>query len=466
MPSGVLIIDDDALQRADLAEMVAPLGYPVSTAADGREALVRLADSPSGVILTDLMMPGMDGFEMLKELAARNDRTPAIVLTAFGTIDQAVSVVHDLKAFWFLEKPVQPAVLRTLVERAMQQSRLWDETERLNRELANHGVLSDLVGNSPAMKEIFSLVRQMARTSACVLITGESGTGKELVARAIHRLSTRVDGPFVAVNCAALPESLMESEFFGHEKGAFTGAVERRPGCFEQAQRGTLLLDEIGEMPIGTQAKLLRVLEESKVRRLGGGHDIPVDVRVLAATNLPPDRAVKDKRLREDLFYRLNVFHISLPPLRDRKSDIPAIAAELMRTLNQKHCLRVAQISPQVLARFQEYAWPGNVRELRNVMERAIIVAGQGEIQIHHLPRPLAPVPASGPVPEHEDALQVRVGDRLEDIEEAYIRLVLKYTDNNKTRTAAIAGISLRTLHNKLKAYEERITNSVSTTSI
>jgi transcriptional regulator with PAS, ATPase and Fis domain len=281
------------------------------------------------------------------------------------------------------------------------------------------------------------------------------------VASAIHRLSTRADGPFVALNCAALPESLIESELFGHERGAFTGAIERRAGCFEQAQRGTLLLDEIGEMPVGTQAKLLRVLEESEVRRLGGTHDIPVDVRVLAATNLPPDRAVEDKRLREDLFYRLNVFHISLPPLRDRKSDISAIAAALIRALNQKHCLRVAQNSPEVLARLQEYAWPGNVRELRNVMERAIIIAGQGEIHLHHLPRLLTPVPALGSLPEQEDALQVRIGDRLEDIEQAYIRLVLKYTNNNKTRTAAIVGISLRTLHNKLQAYAGRTAKSV-----
>ena len=270
MRSEVLIVDDDAGQRADLAEMLSSFGFAVATAADGREALDRLTISPPGVILTDLMMPRMDGFDLLKRLASQGDRTPAIVLTGLGTIDQAVSVVHDLKAFWFLEKPVQPAVLRTLVDRAMQQSRLLEETERLNRQLAYQGVLGDLIGDSPAMQEIFSLVRQVAGTTASVLITGESGTGKELVARAIHQLSARRDGPFVAVNCAALPESLMESELFGHEKGAFTGAVERRAGCFEQAQGGTLLLDEIGEMPIATQAKLLRVLEESKVRRLAG----------------------------------------------------------------------------------------------------------------------------------------------------------------------------------------------------
>ncbi len=453
----VLVVDDDERQRADLAELLVSLGFRVATAADGREALNQLAESRFSVILTDLMMPRMDGFELLKELAARGDRTPAIVLTGLGTIDHAVSVVHDLKAFWFLEKPVQPAVLATLVERALQQSRLWQETERLSGQLANQGVLGDLVGNSPAMRQIFSLIRQMAGTTASVLITGESGTGKELVARAIHQLSARRDGPFVAVNCAALPESLMESELFGHERGAFTGAVERRAGCFEQAQLGTLLLDEIGEMLVGTQAKLLRVLEQSTVRRLGGAQDIPIDVRVLAATNQQPETAIRNKQLREDLFYRLNVFHINLPPLRDRKSDIPLIAAALIRNLNQKHSCRVTQISPEVLAQLNDYNWPGNVRELRNVLERAVIVAGEGEIHPRHLPSPLAPpLGLSSGADQPEDSLQVRVGDRLEEIEEAYIHLVLQHTKNNKTRAAEIIGLSLRGLHNKLHSYAER----------
>ena len=457
MRAGILVVDDDAGQRADLAEMVAALGFPVSLACDGREALAKQAAAPADAILTDLMMPRMDGIELLKQLAARGDRTPAIVLTGFGSFDQAVSIVHDLKAFWFLEKPVQPAVLRTLLERAVRQSHLVEETERLSRELSYQGVLGDLVGDSAPMKEIFSLIRQVAGTTASVLITGESGTGKELVARAVHQLSSRSDRPFVAVNCAALPESLMESELFGHEKGAFTGAVDRRAGCFEQAQGGTLLLDEIGEMPIGTQAKLLRVLEESKVRRLGGTHDIPINVRVLAATNQAPEKAIQDKRLREDLFYRLNVFQLSLPTLRERKGDIPAISNALIRNLNKKHSCRVTQLAPEVLARFQDYEWPGNVRELRNVLERAVIVAGEGEIHLRHLPSLFVPQPQSAsPKEPAEGVLQVRIGDRLSDVEEAYIRLVLKYTNNNKTRAAEIVGISLRTLHNKLHTYAEQ----------
>ncbi|HXA49172.1 MAG TPA: sigma-54 dependent transcriptional regulator [Candidatus Acidoferrum sp.] len=463
MRSGVLIVDDDEIQRADLAEVLSSLGFPVATAGDGREALERLATFEAGVILTDLMMPRMDGFELLKELNSRGDRTPAIVLTGCGTIGQAVSVVHDLQAFWFLDKPVEPAVLRALVERAMQQSRLLDETDRLSRQLSYQGVLGDLVGDSQSMKEIFSLVRQVAGTTASVLITGESGTGKELLARAIHQLSSRSDGPFVAVNCAALPETLIESELFGHEKGAFTGAVERRAGCFEQAQSGTLMLDEIGEMPIGTQAKLLRVLEESKVRRLAGSKDIPINVRVVAATNQDPKKAIETNRLREDLYYRLNVFHIMLPPLRDRKSDIPAIADALIRNLNRKHSCRVNQLSPEVLRRFQEYNWPGNVRELRNVIERAVIVAGEGEVLMRHLPGMLVPAAPKSDVPreQSDDSMQVRVGDRIDEIEEAYIRLVLKYTNNNKTRAAEIIGISLRTLHHKLHAYAEQAAKGV-----
>ncbi len=455
MPSGVLIVDDDPAQRSDLADMVASLGFEVATASDGRQALDRLSSFAASAILTDLMMPQMDGVALLKELAARGNRIPIIVLTGFGSVDQAISIVHDLKAFWFLEKPVQPGVMRTLLDRAIQQNQLVQETERLNRQLSYQGVLGDLVGNAPCMQEIFSLIRQVAPTTASVLISGESGTGKELVARAIHRLSARNGGPFVAVNCAALPESLMESELFGHEKGAFTGAAERRAGCFEQAQNGTLLLDEIGEMPIGTQAKLLRVIEESKVRRLGGTADIPIAVRVLAATNRSPEKAVQNKVLREDLYYRLNVFHISLPPLRERKQDIPSIASVQILNLNKKHDCRVTHLSPEVLERFEAMSWPGNVRELRNVLERAVIMAAEGEIQLHHLPGFLVPAPPPmTPQAAAGDVLQLRAGSTMNEVEEAYLRLTLKHTNDNKRRAAEILGLCIRTLHNKLRSYD------------
>ena len=465
MAAHILVVDDDAQQRADLAEIVRSLGYEVTTAADGNEALNKLASVPVNAILTDLVMPGMDGVALLKELDARGDRTPAVVLTGFGSIDQAISFVHDLKAFWFLEKPVQPGVVRTLLERAIQQNQLVKEAERLHSQLSYQGILGDLVGDSPCMKEVFSLIRQVAPTTASVLISGESGTGKELVARAIHSLSPRSGGPFVAVNCAALPESLMESELFGHEKGAFTGAVERRAGCFEQAQNGTLLLDEIGDMPIGTQAKLLRVIEESKVRRLGGTKDIPIAVRVLAATNRSPEEAVQNKLLREDLYYRLNVFHLSLPPLRDRKGDIPAIATGMIRDLNRKHGCRVTHLSQEVLDYFAAESWPGNVRELRNQVERAVIMASEGEIQCGIFREPWArkrAVPAETPAREAaaaptlpDNTLQIKVGVPMSEVEEKYIRLTLKHTKNNKKRAAELLGLCLRTLHNKLRTYED-----------
>jgi len=457
MPKRVLVVDDDLRERTDLAEMVSALGYQVLTAGNGREALEQLAITPVSVILTDLVMPLMTGAELLQELAARGDRTPTVMLTAFGTLDQALSMVHQLKAFWYLEKPAQIGVVRTLLDRAVQQYDLVAETERLSRQLSYQGILGDMVGNSPKIREIFSLIRQVAPTTASVLITGESGTGKELVARAIHSLSKRSGGPVIAVNCAALPETLIESELFGHEKGAFTGAVERRAGCFEQAHHGTLLLDEIGDMPIGTQAKLLRVIEESRVRRLGNANDIPVDVRVLAATNQPPERAIEDKRLREDLFYRLNVFHIHIPPLRERKEDIPPIAAALLCNLNRKHGTRVTNIGPAAMALFEAYSWPGNVRQLRNVLERAVIMAGEGEILVKHLPAVIAPQPEPVAVQgDSSDILRIRMGTSMDDVEEAYIHLALKYTNNNKHRAAELLGISLRNLHNKVKAYSER----------
>src|ERR1700737_3101901 len=315
-PTRVLVADDEENQRAGLAKMIQSWGFVVETAADGQEALDKLNSSAVHVLVTDLMMPRMDGFELLKRLGSSGAMPPAIVLTAFGNIETAIQTMHDLGAFWFLEKPIQPNALKVSLERAAMQSRLTEETERLQRQLAYQGVLVDLVGSCAPMQQVFSMIRQVAPSKAAVLVTGESGTGKELVARAIHHLSPRRNGPFVAINCAALPETLMESELFGHEKGAFTRSEERRAGCFELAQHGTLLLDELAEMHVGTQAKLLRVLEDSRVRRLGGKSETAVDVRILASTNKVPEDALRKGELREDLYYRLNVFQIGLPSLR------------------------------------------------------------------------------------------------------------------------------------------------------
>src|SRR5690348_5698473 len=322
------------------------------TASDGNEALAKLPDFSPDVIVTDLNMPGLDGFGLLEKLRESGEMPPTIVLTAFGNVETAVRTVHELGAYWFLEKPIQPGSLEVLIRRAGAQAGLRAEKRILERQLSYKGSLGELVGRSPKMQEIFALLQQAGPSKACVLITGESGTGKEMVARTIHALSPRRQGPFIAINCAALPESLIESELFGHEKGSFTGASERRAGCFEVAQHGTLLLDEIGEMPMQTQAKLLRILEDSKVRRLGGKTEFEVDVRVVAATNRPPEESVKKGSLREDLYYRLNVFHVHLPPLRERKEDIPAIADSLITLLNSKHECRVTGISPEVLEIF------------------------------------------------------------------------------------------------------------------
>ena len=451
----VLIADDEDNQRAGLAKMIQSWGYAVETAADGQEALDKLAEVPVHVLVTDLMMPRVDGFELLKRLKSQGDAPPSIVLTAFGNIETAVQTVHDLGAFWFFEKPIQPSALKVLLERAANQSRLEEETERLKRQLTYKGVLVDLVGSCPAMQQVFSLIQQVAPSKAAVLIAGESGTGKELVARAIHHLSPRANGPFVAINCAALPETLMESELFGHEKGAFTGAVERRAGCFELAQHGTLLLDELGEMPVGTQAKLLRVLEDSRVRRLGGKTEIAVDVRVIASTNKVIEEALRKGELREDLYYRLNVFQITLPALRARNGDLPLLTEALIDSLNRKHETRVVDVHSDVLEQFKRYSWPGNVRELRNVLERAVILAGEGSITTHHLPHDFG-VPAgsrpAAPVVE-PDVVRLPVGTTVGEAEKALIQATLQHTKNNKTRAAEILGISLKTLFNKLKEY-------------
>jgi len=343
------------------------------------------------------------------------------------------------------------------VDRAVAQSRLSEQTDVLTRQLSYQGVFGDLVGNSRPMQSVFSLLRQVAPSRAAVLLFGESGTGKELAARAIHNLSSRRGGAFVAVNCAALPETLIESELFGHEKGAFTGALERRLGCFELANGGTLLLDEIGDMPLATQAKLLRVLEDSRVRRLGGRDELRVDVRVIASTNKNLEDALKKGLFREDLYYRLNVFPITLPPLRDRREDIPELCGALLADLNRKHSCRVTDVAQEALDLLAAYTWPGNVRELRNVLERAVILAGEGPILRMHLGPPLVAPPVIAPeTADAEMNVLLPVGTTVEQAEKALIFRTLNYTKNNKTRAAEILGVSVKTLFNKLRDYGAR----------
>src|SRR5260370_27370239 len=322
-------------------------------------------------------MPRMDGMELLSRLGELPQRMAVVMLTAQGSIDSAVEAMR-MGAYDYIPKPVDPVRLRTILQNARLQHEVDVDPETTKRVVRDSGRLGPLVGSSPKMKEIFSLIERVAPSNVSVLVTGESGTGKELVARALHDLSARRGKPFVAVNCAAIPETLIESEIFGHEKGSFAGALERRAGCFELAEEGTLLLDEIGEMPAATQAKLLRVLEDRKLRRVGSKVETPVDVRVVAATNKDPEEAVANGELRGDLYYRLNVFNIQMPPLRDHPEDVQAIAEKMIMDMNERHHCTVSGMKDTLLKRLEEYWWPGNVRELRNTIGRATILGGEG----------------------------------------------------------------------------------------
>lgn len=452
------MVDDEAAQRSAVARMIERWGFATDSAADGNEALQKLQESSFDAIVTDLMMPGMDGMELLRRL--KEDATPtstpsAIVLTAYGNVDTAVTTVHDFGAFWFLEKPIRPRAFRVLLERAIAQHRLLERSERLERQLSTQGVLGKLVGGASSMQEVFFFVRQVAPTKANILVTGESGTGKELVARAIHELSPRRDGPFIAVNCAAIPEALIESELFGHEKGAFTGAINRRSGCFELAEGGTLLLDEVGDMPLASQAKLLRVLEDRRVRRLASARETEIDVRVVASTNRNLETLVKNGTFREDLFFRLTVLHITLPPLRDRLEDLPALCDAILSDLNALHETRITGLDPAVLEAMRRHEWPGNVRELRNVLERAVILAHEGEISAFHLPKGFGGLPVErtrrelGIIP----TVTLPVGTTVDQAERELIEITLMHTKHNQRKAAELLGITPKTLYNKLKEY-------------
>ena len=449
----VLIVEDEENERTGLAELISAWGYRTDTAEDGLQALERtLAFSPS-VIITDYKMPRMDGLDLLERLGSDGHEIPVIFLTGQGNVELAVNAMKA-GAYDFLEKPVNTTKLKFLLQNATRQRNTQRELEITRRSLRDKGVLGSMVGSSKRMQEIFRLVEQVAPSTASVLITGESGTGKERVARTIHELSPRKNRPFVAINCAAIPETLIESEIFGHEKGAFTGALERRTGCFELAEGGTLLLDEIGEMPVATQAKLLRVLEDRKLRRLGSKVETAVDVRVLAATNKVPEEAVANGQLRNDLYYRLNVFNIHLPPLREHKEDLPDLVHALLGEMSAKHGRDVRTVSEAVMQAIQHFSWPGNIRELRNVLERAVIVCEGSMVETKHLPPGFGQVvPRTSGAASDPNAVHLSVGTTVEEAERRLILRTLEATHNNKTRAAEILGISLKTLHNKLKEY-------------
>jgi DNA-binding NtrC family response regulator len=453
----VLIAEDEPNALLGLAELISGWGYRTETAKDGIEAWEKILAWDPAIVVTDLKMPRLDGIGLLTRLAEQgsglNANLAVIVLTAMGSIQLAVEAMK-LGAYDFLQKPVDATRLRTILGNATRQRETVIELEIARRRLRESGVLGSLVGNSRAMREIFGLIEQIAPSNVHVLITGESGTGKELVARTLHELSPRKAKPFVGVNCAAIPETLIESEIFGHEKGAFTGAVERRAGCFELAAGGSLLLDEIGEMPNGTQAKLLRVLEERKLRRLGARNEQEIDVRVLAATNRDPGTAVTEGHLRADLFYRLNVFNIHMPPLREHMEDLPIMAEAILVQMNEKHGRRVSGVAQSMIDRMMAYSWPGNVRELRNAIERAVILCPDGApLDVGHLAPGFARSQPAAAQTNNDSFIPVHVGTTVDEAERLLIQRTLEATGQNKTRAAEILGVSLKTLHNKLKEY-------------
>jgi DNA-binding NtrC family response regulator len=446
----ILIVEDEENARAGYEALLRKWGYLVLGVASGEDALSQFAEFQPSLLIADVELPGMDGLELLTRLGDELQNIPAIIITGRGSDERAIAAIES-GAFWYIEKPLKAPVLRALLERALGRARDRKQVTSLTRQLRDSGKLGSLVGESKSMRDVIRVVELAAPSSASVLITGETGAGKEIVARTIHELSPRAARPFVAINCSAIPESLMESEIFGHERGAFTGAAERRLGCFELADGGTLLLDEIGEMPAPTQAKLLRVLEDGKFRRLGSKTETSVNVRVLAATNREPEQAVTKGDLRQDLFFRLNVFRIELPPLREHKEDLPALTTQLLTDLSIKHGKSVRSVTPDVLNLFQGHSWPGNVRELRNVLERAMIVCDRDIITRAHLPPDFGNTGASIAASQLS-GLRFPIGTTVEAAERELIQQTLAAT-NNKTRAAELLGISLKTLHNKLKEY-------------
>src|SRR2546421_5162629 len=447
----VLIVEDEPTTRTGLTELVSTWGFTTDSAADGQEALQRITTFRPSIIISDLVMPRMGGLELLRALKDEGNALTVVILTAQGTVETAVDAIKE-GAYDYLTKPVDTQRLRILLDKIVERQDTLREVKVLRKQLREHGSFGKMIGNSPQMRKVYQTIEQAAPTQASVLIWGESGTGKELVAQTIHQLSPRAQMPFVPINCAAIPETLLESEIFGHEKGAFTGASERREGCFELADRGTLFLDEIAEMTPATQVKLLRVLQERTFRRLGGRQEQSVDVRVVAATNATPSEAVKSGKLREDLYYRLNVFAIELPTLRQRKDDLSLLVQSFLTEFNERNNKSVSAIDPAAMRILEQYNWPGNVREVRNIVERAVILANGEFIEPKHLP-PL--VTDSPDVVKPVVALEP--GTTVEEAERRLILMTLEHTRDNKTRAAEILGISLKTLHNKLNKLRGRV---------
>ncbi len=445
-PGRLLIVDDDADILYTLQMRLESRGYAVFIADDGVKAVDSALANGIEVVLLDLVMPGLSGIPLMAKLKEAVPTVEVIILTAHGTIENSVQAIKE-GAYDYLTKPIENERLILLVEKALEKSRIAREVEDLRTQIRHLGTGIRLIGQTPAMRQVRHLINRVADSNATVMITGESGTGKEVVARAIHEASPRREKAFVAVNCAAVTETLWESEFFGYERGAFTGAVGRRQGFFEMSHGGTLFLDEVSEMTADTQAKLLRVLEERTIRRVGGKDVIATDVRIIAASNRNLEQAIKTGTLREDLYYRLNVFTIPLPPLRERREDIPLLIRHIIVEAAQRNGRDVRDIEERATEALMSHAWPGNIRELRNVIERAVLMAHGPMIKATEIP-PL------GQALVEPNPLQVSIGQPLKDVERELILKTLAAVGGNKTKAATILGISLKTLHNKLNRYE------------
>jgi len=450
----ILIVEDKESLRRVLAETLEGEGYGVAEAADGEEAIQKLSGERFDLVLTDLKLPRKDGIEVLRAAKENSPSAAVVLMTGFGTIDLAVQAMKE-GAYDFLSKPVDTNYLLVLIERALERQRLWRENILFRSEMAERLSLPEIVGRSPKIKEAFLLLEKVAPTPATVFLSGESGTGKEIFARALHFLSSRRSRPFVAINCAAIPENLQESELFGYEKGAFTGADSPKLGRFELADKGTLFLDEVGDLSLPTQAKLLRALQEGTLERVGGTKSIHVDVRLVAATNQDLVKATDERRFREDLFYRLHVFPIHLPPLRERPEDIPLLAERFVNRYALEMKKPVKGISSQALPLLQHYSWPGNVRELQNCMERAVILCPQGEVGRQHI--------QFGPE-RGGDALEISLdssGSLLEAsskaaraVEKRLIQEALRESKGNKWQASKRLRVSYKTLFSKIKELE------------
>jgi DNA-binding NtrC family response regulator len=446
-PLTILVIDDEPAVREVLSLRIEDWGYRVHTASDTEELEEVLDGVRPDLIISDVVLPGISGLDLLPRLKADDPARPVLLITAHGSIDAAVEA-KKRGALEYLNKPLDSRRLRYLIDEAGWVVGDQGETRALEARLERGAGLGALVGESRPMRKLCRLVETLASSDASAILTGESGTGKEVVAQTIHELSNRRAGPFIAVNAAAIPEGLIESELFGHEKGAFTGAVQSRPGCFEEADGGTLLLDEIGEMPISLQPKLLRILEDGGTRRLGGSRDITFDVRVIAATNRDPAAAIRSGLLREDLFYRLNVFEVAVPPLRERLDDVPLLAQHFIRQFSLKHQMPVEGLRDRTHALLRAYPWPGNVRELRNVIERSVIIARSGWIEPTHLPPYLR-----GNLEGGDPTITLPVGISAAEAEKTLILRTLEHVGQNKAEAARRLELDVKTIRNKLRAY-------------